>query len=147
MPSVYGVVTFPYSVREGINIFLDGNIPSENLRFREESLTFRIADTADDLPLDRTRRFQYPSMTKTLGNFQLEVMGGQFTDSEIIVMLGENGTGKSTLVRMLAGALKPDNDQPIPKMQVSMKPQKIRHKFTGELGTLFLKKVLSSLSS
>ena len=69
MPSVYGVVTFPSSVREGINIFLDGNIPSENLRFREESLTFRIADTADDLPLDRTRRFQYPSMTKTLGNF------------------------------------------------------------------------------
>jgi len=144
MPSVYGVVTFPASVREGINIFLDGNIPSENLRFREESLTFRIADTADELPLDRTRRFQYPSMSKTLGNFKLEVQGGQFTDSEIIVMLGENGTGKSTLVRMLAGALKPDNEQQIPKMLVSMKPQKISPKFTGDVRTLFLKKVLST---
>ncbi|KAG9523527.1 hypothetical protein KCU71_g23749, partial [Aureobasidium melanogenum] len=37
-PAVYGVVTLPSSVREGINIFLDGHIPSENLRFREESL-------------------------------------------------------------------------------------------------------------
>jgi ATP-binding cassette, sub-family E, member 1 len=141
MPSVYGVVTFPSSVREGINIFLDGNIPSENLRFREESLTFRIADTADELPLERNRRFEYPSMSKTLGGFHLDVKGGQFTDSEIIVMLGENGTGKSTLVRMLAGALKPDNDQVIPKMQVSMKPQKISPKFTGDVRSLFLKKV------
>jgi ATP-binding cassette, sub-family E, member 1 len=141
MPSVYGVVTFPASVREGINIFLDGNIPSENLRFREESLTFRISDTADELPLERNRRFEYPSMSKTLGGFHLDIEGGQFTDSEIIVMLGENGTGKSTLVRMLAGALKPDNDQAIPKMQVSMKPQKISPKFTGDVRTLFLKKV------
>lgn len=147
MPSVYGVVTFPYSVREGINIFLDGNIPSENLRFREESLTFRIADTADDLPLDRTRRFKYPSMTKALGNFTLNVQGGQFTDSEIIVMLGENGTGKTTMVRMLAGALKPDNDQVIPKMAVSMKPQKISPKFTGDVRSLFLKKVCYRQSS
>jgi ATP-binding cassette, sub-family E, member 1 len=141
MPSVYGVVTFPSSVREGINIFLDGNIPSENLRFREESLTFRIADTVDELPIDKTRRFQYPTMSKTLGNFSLNVQGGQFTDSEIIVMLGENGTGKSTLVRMLAGALKPDNDQAIPKMAVSMKPQKISPKFQGDVRSLFLKKV------
>ena len=43
-PAIYGVVTLPASVREGINIFLDGNIPTENLRFREESLTFRVAE-------------------------------------------------------------------------------------------------------
>lgn len=30
----YGVVTNPSGVREGINIFLDGFIPSENMRFR-----------------------------------------------------------------------------------------------------------------
>ena len=46
-PAVYGVVTLPSSVREGINIFLDGHIPTENLRFREESLTFRIAEAGD----------------------------------------------------------------------------------------------------
>ncbi len=33
-PGVYGVVTKPSGVREGINIFLSGFIPSENMRFR-----------------------------------------------------------------------------------------------------------------
>jgi ATP-binding cassette subfamily E protein 1 len=40
-PSAYGVVTMPFSVREGINIFLAGFVPTENLRFREEALTFK----------------------------------------------------------------------------------------------------------
>jgi len=30
-------------------------------------------------------------------------MPGNFNKSEIIVLLGENGTGKTTLVKMLAG--------------------------------------------
>ncbi|KAF5185761.1 ATP-binding cassette subfamily E, member, partial [Thalictrum thalictroides] len=43
-PGAYGVVTLPFSVREGINIFLAGFLPTENLRFREESITFKHAD-------------------------------------------------------------------------------------------------------
>lgn len=42
---VYGVVTLPLSVREGINVFLAGFIPTENLRFRDESLTFKVKIT------------------------------------------------------------------------------------------------------
>lgn len=42
------------------------------------------------------------------GNFSMTVEEGEFTDSEIIVMLGENGTGKTTFIRMLAGMLAPD---------------------------------------
>ena len=91
MPSVYGVVTLPFSVREGINIFLDGQIPTENLRFRDESLTFRLAETAEGVEQDKIRRFTYPRMEKTMGDFYLEVQPGSFTDSEIIVMLGQNG--------------------------------------------------------
>lgn len=42
VPGAYGVVTMPFSVREGINIFLAGFVPTENLRFRDESLTFKV---------------------------------------------------------------------------------------------------------
>jgi translation initiation factor RLI1 len=38
-----GVVTLPFSVREGINIFLAGFVPTENLRFRDEALTFKVS--------------------------------------------------------------------------------------------------------
>lgn len=140
-PAIYGVVTLPYSVREGINIFLDGHIPTENLRFREESLTFRIAEVTDELAIDRSRAFKYPKMEKTLGNFRLRIDAGDFTDSEIIVMMGENGTGKTTFCRLLAGVLKPDSKAGVPEMKISMKPQTITPKFDGTVRQLFFKKI------
>lgn len=65
-------------------------------------------------------------MTKTLAGFKLQVQKGAFTDSEIIVLLGENGTGKTTFIRLLAGLLPADNGVQVPEMRVSYKPQKIR---------------------
>ena len=47
----------------------------------------------------KTRQIKYPAMTKTLGGFKLHVDAGDYTDSEIIVLLGENGMGKTTTVR------------------------------------------------
>ena len=44
-------------------------------------------------------------MIKTLGPFKLEVMAGSFKPCEIVMMLGQNGTGKTTLIKMLAGIL------------------------------------------
>lgn len=141
MPSFYGVVTLPFSVREGINIFLDGHIPTENLRFRNESLKFKIAEASDQEIGERLRNYSYPDMTKKQGEFHLSIKAGEFTDSEIIVMLGENGTGKTTFVKMLAGALKPDSGGSVPVLNVSMKPQKIAPKFPGTVRMLLLKKI------
>lgn len=142
VPSVYGVVTVPYPVREGINIFLDGYIPAENMRFREESLTFKIAETAEETVIESNRAYKYPAMKKQLGNFSLEIRPGSFNDSEILVFLGENGTGKTTFVKMLAGKLKPDEGaENMPQMKVSMKPQTIAPKFEGTVRMLLLKKV------
>ncbi|CAM0138490.1 Fe-S cluster-binding ribosome biosynthesis protein [Umbelopsis sp. WA50703] len=141
MPSVYGVVTLPFSVREGINIFLDGKVPTENLRFREESLTFKISEQADETAVDKNRQYKYPTMKKVLGDFKLTVHGGEFTDAEIIVMLGQNGTGKTTFIRLLAGLMKADGDEQVPELNVSYKPQKIAPKFQGTVRMLFIKKI------
>ncbi|SCV13366.1 Translation initiation factor RLI1 [Nakaseomyces glabratus] len=141
VPSVYGVVTLPSSVREGINIFLDGHIPSENMRFRTEALQFRIADSAADIIVDATRAYSYPDMKRTQGDFTLNVQSGEFSDSEILVMMGENGTGKTTLIKLLAGAIPADDGTSVPKLNVSMKPQTIAPKFPGTVRQLFFKKI------
>lgn len=138
-PGVYGVVTMPYGVREGINVFLDGYVPTENLRFREESLSFRLADV--DERQKRQGTYTYPYMEKKLGGFQLRVDPGDFTDSEIVVLLGENGCGKTTLIRMLAGLEKPDNGAEVPKLSISYKPQKIAPKFQGTVKDLLQTKI------
>lgn len=127
-------------VRQGINIFLDGFIPTENLRFREESLSFKMVENAEEVMVDKTRHYSYPSMTKTLGGFKLTVEAGSFTDSEIIVMLGENGTGKTTFVRLLAGDT-PDVETDKQTLAVSLKPQTISPKFPGSVRMLLIKQI------
>eukprot|EP01038_Epipyxis_sp_PR26KG_P011664 gene11664-15618_t len=166
-PSAYGVVTMPFSVREGINIFLAGFVPTENLRFREEELNFKMATNSDliDNP-GRNAMYKYPDMTKTMKGggdsaagvehkFILHVEKGTFTDSEIVVMLGENGTGKTTFIRMMAGLLKSDEQAQaeadgdaelayslgVPQLNVSYKPQKISPKFQGTVRQLLHKKI------
>merc|ERR1719206_996903 len=98
-PGAYGVVTMPFSVREGINIFLDGFVPTENLRFREDALQFKVSENATEEEVKRMTSYDYPTMSKTLGTFKINVTEGKFSDSEILVLLGENGTGKTTFIR------------------------------------------------
>lgn len=143
MPGVYGVVTLPYGVREGINVFLDGVIPTENLRFRDEALTFRMADADERPEADVHRRYAYPAMRKTFGaSFAVDVAPGAFTDSEIIVLLGENGTGKTTFIKLLAGMDAPDGGAAdIPQLNVSYKPQKLVARADTSVRALLLERV------
>ncbi|XP_063242570.1 protein Pixie isoform X1 [Bacillus rossius redtenbacheri] len=142
VPGAYGVVTMPFSVREGINIFLDGFVPTENLRFRDESLVFKVAESATEEEVKRMNHYVYPSMSKTMGSFHLQVNQGQFSDSEILVLLGENGTGKTTFIRMLAGKLEADTGSGnIPQLNISYKPQKISPKSQGIVRQLLHEKI------
>jgi len=141
-PGVYGVVTLPFGVREGINIFLKGFIPTEQMRFREWELNFKLTEQYDR-EINDQYDYQYPELEKTLGDFHLKVEPGAFRKSEIIVMLGENGTGKTTFVKMLAGLMESDNGAEVPELAMSYKPQKISPKFPGTVRQLLHKRIRS----
>ena len=115
-PGAYGVVTMPFGVREGINIFLAGFVPTENLRFRDIELTFKVTAEESKEDIDEEHKvthYRYPAMTKKLGSFTLNLKEGKFNSSELLVMLGENGTGKTTFIKLLAGQLTPDSEEEV----------------------------------
>lgn len=147
-PGAYGVISLPFSVREGINIFMSGFLPTENMRFRDYELNFKIKET-DDIEIKKDTTYTYPIMSKTFIEdnkpiFKLSIEAGTFTNSEIIVLLGRNGTGKTTFIKMLAGILKPDDDIKLPELNISYKPQMISPKFTGSVRDLLLEKIRDS---
>lgn len=147
-PGAYGVITKPFSIKNAINIFLDGYIPTENMKFRDAPLKFNKSSMDMEFSVGEVSsysRLNYEEMEVELKDFKLKINKSEFGTSEIILFLGENGMGKTTFVNVLAGLIK--TDKPLPSLNISLKPQKILPKFTGTVREAFLKKIKSSFSN
>lgn len=148
----YGVCSLPYTVREGINYYLDGFLTPENIRIRDNSLKF-ISKREDDFTEDELKEqekenssndvVRYEEMKLSLGTFSLKIEAGGWKKSEIVLLMGQNGTGKTTMVKVLAGLIK--TDKPIPEVHFSYKPQKIIPKFEGTVQSMLYTKIGSAL--
>jgi ATP-binding cassette subfamily E protein 1 len=102
-----------------------------------------------DLPhLEREhRQFAYPNMRLSLGDFAIQVERGMFRNGEIIVLLGRNGVGKTTFIRMLARQQAADEmDFAIPELSISYKPQKIQPRFQGTVQGLLDAKIQAAMA-
>lgn len=136
-PGVYGIVSHPHGTRVGINIFLDGYIPDENMRFRDTEISFKGQTTEDQQWAGAEALLEYGDMTKRFEDFELRVSGGRVAKGQVIGILGPNGIGKTTFVRLLAGELEPDEGEAPKKtilgtdLKVSYKPQYISADFEG----------------
>ncbi len=136
-PGVYGVVSHVHGVRTGINIYLQGYIPDENIMFRKESITFREKPptTGENIgaPL-----LQWDKMEKTFKGFKLTIEPGEIRTGEIIGVLGPNGIGKTTFVKILAGVEETDDKRQLGKLTVSYKPQYISPDYEGTVQELLM---------
>ncbi|KTG10794.1 ATPase [Haloprofundus marisrubri] len=124
-PSAFGVVTPPKSVRNGINEYLKGYLTNENMRIRPSAITFEQhapRETAKSAPL-----VEYPDLSKSYGDgeFSLDVEGGTIHHGEVLGVVGPNGIGKSTLAKMFAGQLEPDEGELDFLLDIAYKPQYI----------------------
>jgi ATP-binding cassette subfamily E protein 1 len=145
-PGVYGVVSNVHGVRTGINIYLQGYIPDENVRFRKEAIVFHEKPPAVSASSGETQ-LQWESMEKTFNGFKLVVAAGAIKRGEVIGILGANGIGKTTFVKILAGLEKTDNGEKFDWLKVGYKPQYISAEYEGTVQMLLMNIAKDDFSS
>ncbi len=120
-PGVYGIVSLPKVTRAGINTYLEGYLKEQNIRFRDYSLKFYSKPPVAEQ--SKIILSSWQDLTKKLGNFDLIAKDGQINKKLAVGILGENGIGKTTFVKLLAGVIEPDSGEIKEKITVSYKPQ------------------------
>jgi len=110
------------STKVGINVFLDGYLPNENVRFRDKKFTFDVSSTAGQF-IEGETVIEYPVLEKKYTNFSVTVEPGQIRKGEVLGIMGANALGKTTMMKMIAGAEKPDLGSLNKKIKIAYKPQ------------------------
>ncbi len=104
-PGAYGIISKPYPCQEAINMFFNGYIHQENIRFRDVPFSFRA-----DLELEpennniivHHKGLKYDSIVIEYPNLKINVIGSEISPNGIYICLGKNGTGKTTFLNHIA---------------------------------------------
>ncbi|MHA1192493.1 MAG: ribosome biogenesis/translation initiation ATPase RLI [Promethearchaeota archaeon] len=144
VPHQFGIISRPLTTKKGINAYLTGFLKSENIEFREKEYGFKRSTSGRTW--SNAKIFaRYGNISKTFESFQLSVSPGTIYASEILGIVGENGCGKSTFAKILAGELQPDHGSKFEGIQasVSYKPQYITQESSQTVRDFIIERALT----
>ena len=127
----FGIFTPARTTRTAINAYLDGYLVEENVRIRDKPIRFlkhydRGGGRGNPV-------VQWGNVVKQLGDFKLTTGDGAVHRSEVVGVVGSNGTGKSTMIKILAGEHEYDDGWVTKTATISYKPQHIDVDFDGSV--------------
>jgi len=122
IPAAYGIVSGVMSTKVGINVFLDGYLPSENVRFRDKKFTFDASITSEEF-VQGDVIISYPKLEKKYPTFSVQIEPGSVRKGEVLGIMGANALGKTIMMKMIAGVEKPDKGKINKKIKIAYKPQ------------------------
>ena len=136
-PGVYGIVSHVHGVRVGINIYLEGYIPDENVRFRNEPIIFDVKPPLAALTAGQSL-LRWTEIKKSFEDFEFQASPGEVKRGEVVGIFGPNGIGKTTFVKMLAGLEEIDSGETSTEdeLKISYKPQYISPQYNGTVEEL-----------
>lgn len=138
-PAAYGIVSNVLSTKVGINVFLDGYLPTENVRFRDKKFSFDVSSSSTDEFQAGSEIVTYPKLEKKFPAFSVTVEPGMVRKGEILGIMGANALGKTTMMKMIAGVEKPDSGDVDKKVKISYKPQYLQNDIDVEVIALLEK--------
>jgi ATP-binding cassette subfamily E protein 1 len=131
-PAAYGIVSNVLSTKVGINVFLDGYLPNENVRFRDKKFSFDVSTSQDEFEKGDVV-ISYPALKRTYPAFSVSIEPGQVRKGEVLGIMGANALGKTTMMKMIAGVEKPDEGNVDKAIKISYKPQYIPNDYDVEV--------------
>jgi len=132
-PAAYGIVSNILSTKVGINVFLDGYLPNENVRFRDKKFSFDVSSSSTDVFQEGSDIVTYPKLEKKFPSFSLTIEPGKVRKGEVLGIMGANALGKTTMMKMIAGVEKPDFGSIDKKIKIAYKPQYLQNDIDVEV--------------
>ncbi len=132
-PSAYGIVSNILSTKVGINVFLDGYLPTENVRFRDKKFSFDVSSSSTEIFQEGSEVITYPKLEKKFSNFSVSIDSGRVRKGEVLGIMGANALGKTTMMKMIAGVEKPYSGEIDKKIKIAYKPQYLQNDYDVEV--------------